>query len=82
MFEEFLDITKITNFDKDKGVDFYKFSNHNTIMIYTIEKLTENYKYIKEQIGIVSDIKNKNNSDYKNYSKIYMRVRQKIVYKK
>ena len=33
-FEEFLNITKITNFDKDKGVEFYKFPNNNTIMIY------------------------------------------------
>ena len=81
-FEEFLDITKITNFDKDKGVDFYKFPNNNTIMIYTLEKLTENEKYIKEQLGIVSDIKNKNNSDYRNYSKIYKQVKEKIVYKK
>ena len=81
-FEEFLDITKITNFDKDKGVDFYKFPNNNTIMIYTMEKLTANDKYIKEQLGIVSDIKNKNNSDYRNYSKIYKQVKQKIVYKK
>ena len=81
-FEEFLNITKITNFDKDKGVEFYKFPNNNTIMIYTMEKLTANYKYIKEQLGIVSDIENNNNSDYKSYSKIYKEVKQKIVYKK
>ena len=48
-FEEFLDITKISKYDKDKGVDFYKFPNNNTIMIYTMEKLTANDKYIKEQ---------------------------------
>ena len=81
-FEEFLNITKITNFDKDKGVEFYKFPNNNTIMIYTMEKLTTNDKYIKEQLGIVSDIKNKNNSEYRNYSEIYKQVKQKIVYKK
>ena len=81
-FEEFLNITKITNFDKDKGVEFYKFPNNNTIMIYTMEKLTANDKYIKEQLGIVSNIKNKNNSDYRSYSKIYEQVKQKIVYKK
>ncbi len=81
-FEEFLNITKITNFNKDKGVEFYKFPNNNTIMIYTMEKLTANYKYIKEQLGIVSDIKNINNSEYRNYSKIYKQVKQKIVYKK
>ena len=81
-FEEFLEITKISNFDKDKGVEFYKFPNNNTIMIYTMEKLTANNKYIKEQLGIVSNIKNQNNSDYRSYSKIYEQVKQKIVYKK
>lgn len=81
-FEEFLNITKITNFDKDKGVEFYKFPNNNTIMIYTLEKLKANDKYIKEQLGIVSNIKNKNNSEYRSYSKIYKQVKQKIVYKK
>lgn len=81
-FEEFLDITKISNFDKDKGVSFYKFPNNNTIMIYTMEKLTVNYKYIKEQLGIVSDIENTNNSDNRAYYEIYNEVKQKIVYKK
>lgn len=81
-FEEFLDITKITNFDKDKGVDFYKLPNNNTIMVYTMEKLTENYEYIKEQLGIVSNIDNINNSDKRGYSEIYKQVKEKIVYKK
>jgi len=80
-FEEFLDITKISNFDKDKGIDFYKFPNNNTIMIYTMEKLTENYKYIKAQL-LIDDIKNVNNSDNRHYSEIYNEVKQKIVYKK
>ena len=81
-FEEFLDITKITNFDKDKGVDFYKFPNNNTIMIYTMEKLTANDKYIKEQLGIVNNIKNINDSNKRDYSEIYKQVKQKIIYKK
>ena len=51
-FEEFLDITKINKFNKDKGIDFYNFSNNNTIMIYTIEKLSENDKYILDKLGI------------------------------
>ena len=37
---------------------------------------------IKEHLGIVSDIENKNNSDYRSYSKIYKQVKQKIVYRK
>ena len=81
-FEEFLDITKITNFDKDKGVDFYKFPNNNTIMIYTMEKLNANDKYIKKNLEIVSDIKNQNTADGRDYSEIYKKVKQKIIYKK
>lgn len=81
-FEEFLDITKISSFDKDKGVDFYKFPNNNTIMIYTLEKLNENNKYIKEQLGILYNIENKNNSNKRCYSEIYKKVKQKIVYRK
>jgi len=81
-FEEFLDITKITNFDKDKGVDFYKFPNNNTIMVYTMEKLTANEEYIKEKIGILFDIQNLNDSNYRSYSKTYKQVKQEIVYKK
>ena len=81
-FEEFLDITKISKFDKDKGVDFYKFPNNNTMMVYTMEKLIENDEYIKEKLGIVSDIKNINNSKLRGYSEIYEEVKHKIVYKK
>ena len=51
-------------------------------MIYTIEKLTENEKYLKEKLGIIADFKNKNNSEKKGYYEIYKEVKQKIVYKK
>jgi len=51
-------------------------------MVYTMEKLTENYEYIKEQLGIVSNIDNINNSYIKGYSEIYKQVKEKIVYKK
>ena len=81
-FKEFLDITKISNFDKDKGIDFYKFPNNNTIMIYTMEKLTENEKYLKEKLGIIADFKNTNNSEKRGYYEIYKEVKEKIVYKK
>ena len=81
-FEEFLDITKISTFDKDKGVDFYKFPNNNTIMIYTMEKLSENEEYIKERTGITSNINNINNSDRRYYSEVYNKVKKQITYKK
>ena len=81
-FKEFLDITKINHFDRNKGIDFYKFSNNNTIMFYALEKLDKNYKYIKRQLGILSNIKNINDSNVRSYAKIYNEVKQKIVYKK
>tara|TARA_Y100000389_G_C17156864_1_gene362380 strand:- start:116 stop:352 length:237 start_codon:yes stop_codon:yes gene_type:complete len=47
-----------------------------------MEKLNANSEYIKTQLGIVSEIENRNNSDNRAYSKIYEQVKQKIVYKK
>ena len=81
-FEEFLDITKISKFNKDEGIDFYKFPNNNTIMIYTMEKLTENEKYIIDKLGIIGGINNNNDSNKRDYYEIYKEVKQKIVYKK
>ena len=52
-FEEFLNITNIKHFDKHKGVDFYKFPNNNTIMIYRLEKLSQNQKYITDKLKIL-----------------------------
>lgn len=80
-FEEFLHITKINKFNKDKGIDFYNFPNNNTIMIYTLEKLSENEKYILDILGI-KNLENKNDSNKRDYCKIYDEVKQKIMYKK
>jgi len=81
-FEEFLEITNITKFDKDKGVDFYNFRNNNTIMIYTMEKLSENNDYIVEKLGIIDNFKNINDSKDRLYKTVYKEVKQKIVYNK
>lgn len=81
-FEEFLEITNITKFDKDKGVDFYNFPNNNTIMIYTMEKLSENNDYIVEKLGIIDNFKNINDSKDRLYKTVYKEVKQKIVYNK
>lgn len=51
-------------------------------MIYTMEKLVENDKYIKERLGIIGDIKNTNTSHNRCYSEIYNKVKQNIIYKK
>lgn len=80
-FEEFLEITKINNFDKDKGIDFYSFPNDNTIMIYTMEKLSENEKCILDTLGI-TNLSNINNSEKRGYNEIYKEVKKMIVYEK
>jgi hypothetical protein len=81
-FENFLEITKISHFNKDKGIDFYKFPNNNTIMIYTMEKLTENENFIINKLGIIKELVNHNNSEKRYYYEIYNEIKQKIVYKK
>ena len=80
-FEEFLEITKIDNFNKEKGIDFYNFPNNNTIMIYTMEKLNENEKYISDILG-VTNFTNENDSDKRGYKHMYEEVKKMIVYKK
>lgn len=81
-FEEFLEITKINSFNRYKGIDFYNFPNNNTIMIYTMEKLSENYKYISYILGGMDNLNNVNNSNKRGYNKIYKEVKETIVYKK
>lgn len=81
-FEEFLEITKITTFNKERGLDFYNFPNNNTIMIYTMEKLNENQDYIIDTLGITGELNNVNNSKKKKYYKMYKEVKEKIEYKK
>lgn len=80
-FEEFLEITNIKKFNKEKGLDFYEFPNNNTIMIYTMEKLDQNKEYICDLLGI-TNFKNRNNSNKRAYSKLYKEVKNKIVYTK
>ena len=81
-FQEFLDITKIKKFNKDIGIDFYKFPNNNTIMIYTLEKLSENEKYILDILGIKNLQNLQNDSKKRYYYKKYNDVKDKIIYKK
>ena len=69
-FTEFLEITKINRFNKEKGVDFYTFPNNNTIMIYTTEKLNDNEKYICDLLKI---------KNFKNINKC--RGKREILYK-
>ena len=77
-FQEFLEITNIKSFNKDKGIDFYNYKNNNIIMIYTIEKLDLNKEYLINLLKI-ENFRNVNN---KSNDKIYNEVKNKIEYKK
>lgn len=80
-FEEFLEITHITHFDKNKGLDFYNFSN-NTLMIYTLEKLNENKNTLINKLGITHWSEYANNSNRRFYITLYNQVKDLIKYKK
>lgn len=81
-FEEFLEITNIDHFNKDRGIDFYKFPNNNTIMIYTMEKLNQNTTFIIKELGIIGNFNNRNDSKKRSYHQLYQEVKQKIIYPK
>ena len=80
-FQEFLEITNIQEFDKEKGFQFYDFPKNNTILIYTLEKLSNNSEYISSVLGI-SNLQNKNNSTKASYNNLYQCVKKEIVYPK
>lgn len=80
-FSEFLEITKINSFNREKGFDFYNFPNNNTIMIYTLEKLNENKAEICNLLGI-TNFQNVNDSKNRKYKNKYKEVKDNIIYKK
>jgi hypothetical protein len=82
-FEEFFEITEIdkNTFDKAKGLSVYNFPNNNTIVIYTLEKLNQNKNNMYKLIGI-KDLIHSNNSDDRDYKKMYADVKDKIEYTK
>lgn len=79
-FEEFLNITNINKFDKNQGLDFYKFPNNNTLMIYTVESLNDNIKYICDILGI-TNFKNQNDASKRSYANLYQKINNSIRYK-
>tara|TARA_Y100000816_G_scaffold291480_1_gene282968 strand:+ start:2260 stop:3441 length:1182 start_codon:yes stop_codon:yes gene_type:complete len=79
-FTVFLSLTKITEFDKDKGVSFYKFKGNNTIMIYQLEKLKQNSEYIKKKIGLKDIIHF--GDQKKTQPQKYEEIKNKICYPK
>ena len=78
--EEFIEIINIDNFnfDKNKGVDFYNLSNGNKLIIYTKEKLNNNFNTILKYLDITFDnkIENKN----VNNTERYKNIKNKITY--
>lgn len=82
-FYEFFELTKINNkkFNREKGLDFFKLNNNNTIMLYTLEKLNDNQNEICKILNIESLI-HSNNSNERDYIDIYNKTKMKIEYTK
>ena len=80
-FEEFLEYSGITSFDREKGYQVYNYPSGNKILLYTIEKLKDNEKEICE----ILDIKRfhiANQSMHKWYADLYSETKEKIRYPK
>lgn len=80
-FNEFLEITDITTFDKEKGYSVYHLKNDNKLIVYTLEKLNDNKQDLCELIGI-SEICDENIGDNKWYKNLYKKMKQNITYNK
>jgi hypothetical protein len=79
-FNEFLNLTNLKEFDKDKGYQIYKLDNNNQLLVYTLESLNKNKKEICNLLEIeeIQDSNKTNNQYYKivkdniKYSKSYI----------
>lgn len=80
-FDEFFEITNINNkqFNKEKGLDFYKFPNNNTIMLYTLEKVNNNKDEICKVLGIDKLLYTSNRLE-KIEKNLYIDTKKQIVY--
>jgi hypothetical protein len=78
-FNEFLEITQIDSFDKERGYDIYKFPNNNTIIIYTVEKLNDNKHELCKILGMDEDkFLNANDHEIRYYKNIYRDFKSQI----
>ena len=73
--KEFIEITNIKSFDKEKGLQIYNLKNNNTLILYTLEKLNYNEKEILNYLDIDSVVFGNINKN-----KTYQKVRSKIKY--
>lgn len=80
-FEEFLEYSGITEFDKERGYQVYDYPNGNRILVYTLEKLKDNEKDICELLNI-KEIRVSNQSKHKWYADLYKETKEKIIYPK
>lgn len=82
-FYEFFEITGIDklSFDKEKGLQYYNLPSNNLIMVYTLEKLSNNKREICEFLKI-KDLFHSNNSNEKDYRNKYKEIKNSIEYPK
>ncbi len=80
-FEEFFEITGVDKygFDKDKGLQIYKYPNNNYLILYTLEKLDLNEKELCEFLGL-KKLSKINEAKDKMYGKLYFEVKNKICF--
>jgi len=78
-FDEFLNITNIEDFDKQKGLQVYDLGNKNKLIFYTLEKLNQNINHIKSMFNI-PEWTTFNRSSDKEYAAIYKSVKESIRY--
>ncbi len=78
-FEEFLDITEIKDFDKQKGYQLYDLGNDNKLFFYKLEDLNSNIDEIKT-IFDLQEWNTTNVGSKKKYSAIYKKTKEQIQY--
>jgi len=82
-FKDFFEITNLhkLSFNKDKGLDFYKFPKNNILMFYTLEKLNDNETSISHFLEI-NQLIHSNLSEQKIYKDKYSEFKNKISFPK
>lgn len=84
-FEEFSELTHITNvaFDKELGYQIYCLDSSRNVwmLFYTFEKLKENTQWMEEFFGI-SELKHTNNAEDRIYKDAYKNVSEMITFPK
>lgn len=82
-FEELFTMINLNKvkFDKKLGISFYQLPNNNILMFYTLEKLNDNEKILKEFLD-VNEIIKENLSEQKEYKDKYDEFKSKISFSK